>query len=94
MALQALKRKQRYEFQINQIDGRINTLIHQRRAFENATANREVLNNLCNELHDLAEQNELANEIANVISYPNDIETQLDDDELLKELEELEQNNI
>ena len=94
MALQALKRKQRYEFQINQIDGRINTLIQQRRAFENATANREVLNNLYNELHDLAEQNELANEIANVISYPNDIDTQIDDDELLKELEELDQNDI
>ncbi len=43
---------------------------------------------------DIAEQQELANEIANVISSPIGLDAQLDDDELLQELEELEQQNL
>lgn len=84
MALQALKRKRKYEFQINQIDGMINTLIYQRIALQNAPTNREVLNNLFNQSQGLVEQNEVANEIANVMQNNNDDE--LDDDELLDEL--------
>ena len=89
MALQALKRKQRHESQINQIDGRINTLIQQRLAFKNASANKELLKSLYSQLNDLDEQNELANEIANAISNPVDIDDQLDEDDLLKELDNL-----
>ena len=84
MSLQALKRKRKYEFQINQIDGMINTLIYQRIALQNAPTNREVLNSLFNQSQGLVEQNEVANEIANVMQNNNDDE--LDDDELLDEL--------
>ena len=84
MALQALKRKRKYEFRINQIDGMINTLMYQRIALQNALTNREVLNNLFNQSQGLVEQNEVANEIANVMQNNNDDE--LDDDELLDEL--------
>ena len=43
---------------------------------------------------DIAEQQELANEIANVISSPMGQDALYDDDDLLKELEELEQENL
>lgn len=43
---------------------------------------------------DIAEQQELANEISNVISSPIGLDAQLDDEELLKELEELEQEAL
>lgn len=62
----------------------INTLIYQRIALQNAPTNREVLNNLFNQSQGLVEQNEVANEIANVMQNNNDDE--LDDDELLDEL--------
>ncbi|XP_006012406.1 charged multivesicular body protein 4b [Latimeria chalumnae] len=42
-ALQALKRKKRYEQQLNQIDGTLSTIEFQREALENATTNTEVL---------------------------------------------------
>uniref|UniRef100_A0A4W3GX77 Charged multivesicular body protein 4b-like n=1 Tax=Callorhinchus milii TaxID=7868 RepID=A0A4W3GX77_CALMI len=42
-ALQALKRKKRYEQQLSQIDGTLSTLEFQREALENATTNTEVL---------------------------------------------------
>ena len=43
---------------------------------------------------DIAEQQELANEIANVISSPIGQDALFDEDDLLKELEELEQENL
>ena len=43
MALQALKRKKRYEAQLNQIDGTLTTLEYQREVLENASSNAEVL---------------------------------------------------
>jgi charged multivesicular body protein 4 len=43
---------------------------------------------------DIAEQQELANEISNVISSPIGLDAQLDEDELLAELEELEQQQL
>ena len=43
---------------------------------------------------DIAEQQELANEIANVISSPIGQDAMYDDEDLLKELEELEQENL
>ncbi|KAI3383197.1 hypothetical protein SNEBB_005097 [Seison nebaliae] len=42
-ALAALKRKKRYESQLNQIDGTIATLEYQRDCLENANSNAEVL---------------------------------------------------
>ena len=43
MAIQALKRKKRYEAQLQQIDGTLSTLEFQREVLENASSNAEVL---------------------------------------------------
>ncbi|XP_049895412.1 charged multivesicular body protein 4b [Epinephelus moara] len=45
-ALQALKRKKRYEKQLHQIDGTLSTIEFQREALENANTNTEVLKNM------------------------------------------------
>ncbi|XP_076868373.1 charged multivesicular body protein 4c [Brachyhypopomus gauderio] len=45
-ALQALKRKKRYEQQLIQIDGTLSTIEFQREALENANTNTEVLKNM------------------------------------------------
>ena len=42
VALQALKRKKRYEAQLKQIDGTLTTLEYQREMLESASANAEV----------------------------------------------------
>lgn len=46
VALQALKRKKRYEKQLLQIDGTLSTIEFQREALENANTNTEVLKNM------------------------------------------------
>ncbi|RMZ98221.1 charged multivesicular body 4b [Brachionus plicatilis] len=113
IALQALKRKKRYEQQLNQIDGTLTTLEYQRESLENANTNTEVLKTMgiaakaFKSAHleldvdkvqdlkdDIAEQQEIANEISNVISSPIGLDAQIDDDELLQELEELEQETL
>jgi len=43
VAIQALKRKKRYEKQLQQIDGTLSTIEFQREALENASTNTEVL---------------------------------------------------
>ena len=43
VALSALKRKKRYEKQLQQIDGTLSTIEFQREALENASTNTEVL---------------------------------------------------
>lgn len=45
-ALQALKRKKRYEKQLSQIDGTLSTIEFQREALENSHTNTEVLKNM------------------------------------------------
>lgn len=45
-ALQALKRKKRYEKQLEQIDGTLSTIEFQRDSLENANTNTEVLKNM------------------------------------------------
>ncbi|KAJ8376748.1 hypothetical protein SKAU_G00073280 [Synaphobranchus kaupii] len=45
-ALQALKRKKRFEQQLTQIDGTLSTIEFQRDALENANTNTEVLKNM------------------------------------------------
>ncbi|CAL1528047.1 unnamed protein product [Lymnaea stagnalis] len=113
VALQALKRKKRYEKQLQQIDGTLSTIEFQREALENASTNTEVLsvmgiaakalkgahNNLdVDKVHDLmddvAEQQEVANEISDAISHPVGFGQDLDEDDLLAELEELEQEEL
>ena len=45
-ALQALKRKKRFEKQLTQIDGTLSTIEFQREALENSHTNTEVLKNM------------------------------------------------
>uniref|UniRef100_A0A4W3GFX4 Charged multivesicular body protein 4c n=1 Tax=Callorhinchus milii TaxID=7868 RepID=A0A4W3GFX4_CALMI len=46
VALQALKRKKRFEKQLEQIDGTLSTIEFQREALENANTNTEVLKSM------------------------------------------------
>ncbi|XP_060099558.1 charged multivesicular body protein 4c [Heteronotia binoei] len=46
VALQALKRKKRYEKQLSQIDGTLSTIEFQREALENSYTNTEVFKNM------------------------------------------------
>ena len=46
IALQALKRRKRFEKQLYQIDGTLSTIEFQREALENANTNTEVLKNM------------------------------------------------
>lgn len=113
VALQALKRKKRYEKQLQQIDGTLSTIEFQREALENASTNTEVLkvmgdaaralrtahqNMDVDKVHDLmddvAEQQEIANEIAEAISNPVGFGQDVDEDDLMAELEELEQEDL
>lgn len=113
VALQALKRKKRYEAQLTQIDGTLTTLEYQRDALENANTNTEVLKSMAfaakafksanldldvdkvqDLKDDIAEQQELANEISGIISNPIGMDAQIDEDDLMAELEELEQENL
>jgi len=112
LAIQALKRKKRFETQLNQIDGTLTTLEYQREALENANTNTEVLKTMgiaakaFKSAHleldidkvqdlkdDIAEQQELANEISTAISEPVGMD-QVDEDDLLAELEQLEQEEL
>lgn len=112
-ALQALKRKKRYEKQLQQIDGTLSTIEMQREALENANTNTAVLQTMKNaadalksahkemnidDVHDMmddiAEQNDVANEISNAISQAVGFNQDIDDEELEKELEELEQEEL
>uniref|UniRef100_A0A3Q3WZP1 Charged multivesicular body protein 4B n=1 Tax=Mola mola TaxID=94237 RepID=A0A3Q3WZP1_MOLML len=112
-ALQALKRKKRYEQQLSQIDGTLSTIEFQREALENANTNTEVLKNMgfaakaMKNAHekigidnvddlmaDIAEQQEVAQEISDAISRPFGAGVDYDEDELLAELEEMEQEEL
>jgi len=113
VALQALKRKKRYEKQLQQIDGTLSTIEFQREALENASTNTEVLrvmgdaakalksahknmdvDDVHNLMDDVAEQQEIANEISEAISNPVGFGQDVDDDDLMAELEELEQEDL
>ncbi|XP_055343759.1 charged multivesicular body protein 4b-like [Paramacrobiotus metropolitanus] len=112
-AIAALKRKKRYEKQLQQIDGTLSTIEFQREALENANTNTEVLkimgvaakalksahqNMDVDQVHDLmdevAEQQEIANEISEAISHPVGFGNDVDEAELEAELEELEQEEL
>lgn len=113
VSLQALKRKKRYEKQLQQIDGSLATIEMQREALESANTNIAVLGNMkiaadalkinhqnmdVEQVHDLmdeiAEQQEVAKEISEAISNPIAFGNDFDEDELEKELEELEQQEL
>jgi len=112
-AIQALKRKKRYEKQLQQIDGTLSTIEMQREALEGANTNTAVLQTMKNaadalkaahqhmdvdQVHDMmddiAEQQDVAREISDAISNPVAFGTDVDEDELEKELEELEQEEL
>jgi len=111
--LQALKRKKRYEKQLQQIDGTLSTIEFQREALENANTNTEVLSVMniaakalkgahknmdVDDVHEMmdevAEQQEIANEISEAISNPVGFGGDVDEDDLMAELEELEQETL
>ncbi|KAK9883905.1 hypothetical protein WA026_004846 [Henosepilachna vigintioctopunctata] len=112
-AIQALKRKKRYEKQLQQIDGTLTTLELQRGTLEEAVTNTDVIQTMqdaanaikhahkhmnVDQVHDImddiAEQQDVANEISNAISSPIGFGEDIDEDELNKELEELEQETF
>lgn len=112
-AIQALKRKKRYEKQLQQIDGTLTTIELQREALEGANTNTAVLSNMkkaadalktvhnnmdINQVHDMmddiAEQQDVAKEISDAISNPVAFGQDVDEDELERELEELEQEEL
>jgi len=112
-AIQALKRKKRYEKQLQQIDGTLSTIEMQREALEGANTNTAVLTTMKNaadalkaahkhmdvdQVHDMmddiAEQQDVAREISDAISNPVAFGQDVDEDELEKELEELEQEAL
>lgn len=112
-AIQALKRKKRYEKQLQQIDGTLSTIEMQREALEGANTNTAVLQTMKNaadalkaahqhmdvdQVHDMmddiAEQQDVAKEISEAISNPVAFGQDVDEDELERELEELEQEEL
>jgi len=112
-AIQALKRKKRYEKQLQQIDGTLSTIEMQREALEGANTNTAVLSNMktaadalkaahknmdVDQVHDMmddiAEQQDVAREISDAISNPVAFGQDIDEDELERELEELEQEEL
>lgn len=112
-AIQALKRKKRYEKQLQQIDGTLSTIEMQREALEGANTNTAVLQTMksaadalkaahqhmdVDKVHDMmddiAEQQDVAREISDAISNPVAFGQDIDEDELERELEELEQEEL
>ena len=105
--MQALKRKKRYDKQLEQIDGTLSTIEMQRETLENASTNSAVLtamndaanvlkranndldvDNVHETMEDIAEQQDVANEIFDAISKPVAF-GQFDEDELEAELDAL-----
>lgn len=113
VALQALKRKKRYEEQLTKIDGTLTTLEYQREVLESASTNAQVIrvmsdatkafksansNMDVDKVHDImddiAEQQQIAEEISGAISNPIGFDQNVDEDELLRELEELQDQDL
>uniref|UniRef100_A0A8C5XJ05 Charged multivesicular body protein 4b n=1 Tax=Microcebus murinus TaxID=30608 RepID=A0A8C5XJ05_MICMU len=106
-ALQALKRTKRYEKQLAQIDGTLSTIEFQQEALENVLKNMGYAAKAMKAAHhnmdidkvdelmqDIADQQELAEEISTAISKPVGFGEEFDEDELMAELEELEQEEL
>ena len=113
VGIQALKRKKRFEKQLQEIDGTISTIEMQREALEGANTNTAVLKTMgdaakalkaphqhmdVDKVHDMmddiAEQQDVARAISEAISNPVAYGQDIDEDELERELEELEQEKL
>ncbi|RZC43089.1 Snf7 domain containing protein [Asbolus verrucosus] len=111
-AMQALRRKRRFEKQLQQVDGTLSTLEMQREALEEALMSTTVLTTMKNAasvlkrvhldlsvdqvnnlMDDIADQQELTGEILDAISAPVGFQD-VDEDELEKELEALEEEAL
>ncbi|KAF6216051.1 hypothetical protein GE061_000389 [Apolygus lucorum] len=113
VSIQALKKKKRFEKQLQQIDGTLSTIEMQREALESANTSSKVVQTMklaadtlktahqhmdVDQVHDMmdeiAEQHEAAKEISDAISNPVAFGNDIDEDELEKELEEMEQQEL
>ena len=103
-ALAALKRKKRFETQLRQIDGTFSTIEMQREALESEANNTTLLlmhgamkkahnncdvDNVHDMMDDIAEQQDVAEEISEAISNPVAFSQDYDEDDLLAELHDL-----
>ncbi|RCN31961.1 SNF7 family protein [Ancylostoma caninum] len=105
LALHALGRKKQFEKQLNHIDGRealenastnaevLQVMGGASKALKAAHNNMDI-DQVHDLMEDIAEQQEVANEIAEAISNPVGFDRAIDDDELLRELEQLEQEEL
>lgn len=112
-AIQALKRKSRFQKQLQQIDGTLSAIEMQREALEDANSNMVTITAMKNaseamkkahqnldadKIHDImdevAAQQEISNEISEAISTSISFGNGYDEDELERELEELEQEEL
>uniref|UniRef100_A0A915N4H5 Charged multivesicular body protein 4b n=1 Tax=Meloidogyne javanica TaxID=6303 RepID=A0A915N4H5_MELJA len=89
-ALKALKEKKFHEKKLEEIEGILNTIHHQKSSLENASLHSEVHDIM----EDIAESQEVTNEITQAISNPAGLQNDIDDDELLKELEDIQEEEI
>jgi len=109
-AIQALKRKKKYEMELRSIDGKLINLESQREALESVGANSTIVESMklaadalklaqkkmsidtVNDIMDeVAEQHELSREISDAISSSFGMNSDVDMDELEKELDDLQQ---
>ncbi|NWS41353.1 CHM4C protein, partial [Probosciger aterrimus] len=104
-ALQALKRKKRYEKQLSQIDGTLSTIEFQREALENSHTNTEVLKNMgyAAQAMKKVHENILTSKKIHLVKMltlgkrrdlPRGCDSWMAEDELMAELEELEQEEL
>uniref|UniRef100_A0A915MK89 Charged multivesicular body protein 4b n=1 Tax=Meloidogyne javanica TaxID=6303 RepID=A0A915MK89_MELJA len=89
-ALKALKEKKIHEKKLEEIEGILNTIHHQKSSLENASLHSEVHDIM----EDIAESQEVTNEITQAISNPSGLQNDIDEDELLKELEDIQEEEI
>ena len=88
-ALRALKRKKRYDRQLQQIDGTLTTMGSAAKALKKAHADMDV-DQVHDMMDDIAEQQDVAKEISDAISNPVAFGQEFDEDELEAELNDLE----
>ncbi|CAK5074927.1 unnamed protein product [Meloidogyne enterolobii] len=109
-ALKALKEKKIHEKKLEEIEGILNTIHHQKSSLENASLHSEVFGVLTSTsaalkninkgmdvhdiMEDIAESQEVTNEITQAISNPSGLQNDIDEDELLKELEDIQEEEI
>ncbi|KAL1452488.1 hypothetical protein WDU94_006716 [Cyamophila willieti] len=112
-AIQALKKKKRYEKQLQEIDDALSTMRIQRETLEGANTFETILTTMknaadamkaahkhmdINQIHDMlddiVDQQDVAREVTGAVSHPVPFGQDVDEEELLKELEALEEEDI